>query len=260
MMRRALWAYAACIILWLVLPTLVIVPMSFNDSVSFNFPPKGFSLQWYEKFFTDPSWLKALSASIQVALLTTVVSTVVGVMAALGLAKFRFRGRSVLENTFLLPLIIPGIVLAVGVYSIFLRLGMLGTLLGFVLAHTVLALPLVIINVLASLQGMNPQFEHAAAILGANRWVAFRTVTMPLIAPGVAAGALFAFVTSFDEVVLSLFIQSPHLQTLPVKIYSSVTDSNDPTVAAIAVIMMLVSVAVIAIAQMATKKRKRVAA
>ena len=259
-LKRLLGAFAIIIILWLILPTLVIVPMSFNEASSFNFPPKGFSTRWYENFFTDPTWLRALSSSLQVAAITMIVATTVGVLASLGLSKVKFRGKGLLEGYFLLPLIVPGIVLAVGLYSLFLRLNLLGTLPGFVLAHTIVALPLVITNVMASLQGLDPRLEQASASLGAGRIRTFFSITLPLIAPGVTAGALFAFVISFDEVILSLFIQSPSLQTLPVKIFNSVTQSNDPTVAAVAVITMVTSVVVMLTAQFATKKRKRVAA
>ncbi|RGE23284.1 ABC transporter permease [Leucobacter sp. wl10] len=255
--KRLLGVFAVLIVLWLILPTLVIVPMSFNEAPSFNFPPKGFSTRWYENFFTDPSWVRSLLSSLQVALLTMLVATTVGVLAALGLSKLRFRGKGLLEGYFLLPLIVPGIVLAVGLYSLFLRMDLLGTLPGFVLAHTIVSMPLVITNVMASLQGMDPRLEQASASLGAGRTRTFFSITLPLIAPGVTAGALFAFVTSFDEVILSLFIQSPTLQTLPVKIFNSTTQTNDPTVAAVAVITMLTSVVVMLIAQLATRKRKR---
>ena len=255
--KRLLGAFAVIIVIWLILPTLVILPMSFNDASSFNFPPKGFSTRWYENFFTDASWLKSLAASIQVAILTMIVATTVGVLASLGLSKVKFRGKGLMEGYFLLPLIVPGIVLAVGLYSLFLRLDLLGTLPGFVLAHTIVAMPLVITNVMASLQGLDPRLEQASASLGAGRIQTFFSITLPLIAPGVTAGALFAFVTSFDEVILSLFIQSPSLQTLPVKIFNSVTQTNDPTVAAVAVITMFTSVIVMLVAQFATRKRKR---
>lgn len=258
--KRLLGVFAIIIIIWLVLPTLVIVPMSFNEAPSFNFPPKGFSTRWYENFFTDASWMKALGSSLQVAVLTTIVATTVGVLASLGLSKVKFRGKSLVEGYFLLPMIVPGIVLAVGLYSLFLRMNLLGTLPGFVLAHTIVAMPLVITNVMASLAGFDTRLEQASASLGAGRMRTFFSITLPLIAPGVTAGALFAFVTSFDEVILSLFIQSPSLQTLPVKIYNSVTQTNDPTVAAVAVLTMVVSVVVMLSAQFATRKRKRVAA
>lgn len=255
-LKAFLWAFAVIIIVWLVLPTLVIVPISFNAAPSLDFPPKGWSLRWYENFFTDPTWLAALGNTIQIALLTTVFATALGVLAALGLSKLKFKGKALLENYFLMPMIVPGIVIAIGLYSLFLKMGLLGTIMGFVFAHTVLALPLVIVNVLASLQGVDPRLEQASASLGAGRARTFFSVTLPLIVPGVTAGALFAFVTSFDEIVLSLFIQSPALQTLPVKIFTSMTQTTDPTVAAVAVITMLTSVVIILGMQLMSKRTK----
>lgn len=257
MFKKLLGVFAVIIIVWLIVPTLIIVPMSFNSVSSFNFPPQGFSLQWYENFFTDASWLRSLFASLRVALVTMIVATTVGVLASLGLSRLKFRGKGLLEGYFLLPMIVPGIVLAIGLYSLFLRLNLLGTLWGFVLAHTVLAMPLVITNVMASLSGFDRNLELASASLGAGKVRTFFSVTLPLIAPGVTAGALFAFVTSLDEVIVSLFIQSPQLQTLPVKIYNSVTQTNDPTVAAVAVITMITSVVVMLIAQFASRRKKR---
>ena len=255
-MKAFLWVFAVLIIAWLVLPTLVIVPISFNDAASLNFPPKGWSLRWYENFFTDASWLEALGNTVQIALLTTALATSLGVLAALGLSKLKFKGKGLLENYFLMPMIVPGIVIAIGLYSMFLRLGLLGTVAGFVFAHTVLALPLVIVNVMASLQGVDPRFEQAAASLGASRARTFFSVTLPLIIPGVTAGALFAFVTSFDEIILSLFIQDPFLQTLPVKIFSTITQTTDPTVAAVAVITMLTSIVIIIGLQFVGRRRR----
>uniref|UniRef100_UPI0030176644 ABC transporter permease n=1 Tax=Leucobacter sp. USHLN153 TaxID=3081268 RepID=UPI0030176644 len=187
--KRLLGVFSVLIVIWLIVPTLVIIPMSFNSAPSFNFPPKGFSTQWYENFFTDTSWLKALASSLQVAVLTMIVATVIGVLAALGLSKVRFRGKGLVEGFFLLPLIVPAVVLAVGLYSLFLRLDLLGTLPGFVLAHTIVSMPLVITNVMASLQGLDPRLEQASASLGAGRLRTFFSVVLPLIAPGVTAGA-----------------------------------------------------------------------
>jgi putative spermidine/putrescine transport system permease protein len=147
---------------------------------------------------------------------------------------------------------------AIGLYAMFLRLNLLGTTLGFVVAHSVLALPFVIIPVSASLQGFDRRLEDAAAICGAGRWTVFRTVTLPIVAPGVMSGALFAFATSFDEVVLSLFIQSPYLQTLPVRMYSSVTRDTDPTIAAAATLILALTTALTIIASIYAIRRNRV--
>lgn len=262
-LRRLLVGFAVVVILWLIVPTLVIVPMSFNSQQSFNFPPQGFSFRWYEHFFTNAVWLQALGNSVMIAVLSAILATVLGVLAALGLMRLKKRVRGILENLFLAPMIVPGIVLAIGLYSIYLRLQQttgflwLGTVQGFVFAHVVIAFPLVVTNVMASLQGLDSRLEDAASSLGATRGTTFFTVTLPLILPGVTAGALFAFVTSFDEIILSLFIQTPMMQTLPVQLFNSVRQSNDPTVAAVSVITMLVSLIILFAAQMAARPRNR---
>lgn len=261
-LKRILIAFAVIMVAWLLLPTLVIIPISLNDQASFNFPPKGLSLQWYEEFFTNKLWLQSLGQSFLIAILTAIIATVAGVLAALGLNSMRSRARGFFENLFLAPMIVPGIVLAIGLYSVYLRLQQttgflwLGTVQGFVFAHTIIALPLVITNVMASLQGLDGRLSQASSSLGASKVETFFLVTLPLIVPGVTAGALFAFVTSFDEVILAIFIQSPNLQTLPVRLYNSVTQSTDPTVAAVAVVTMALSLVVMLIAQQASKPRK----
>lgn len=261
-LHRILAVFTVLVIAWLIVPTLIIVPMSFNEQRSFNFPPQGFSWQWYENFFTNPVWLAALGNSVAIAVVSAVVATILGVLASLGLMRLRPRVRGVFENLFLAPMIVPGIVLAIGLYSLYLRLQSttgflwLGTVQGFVFAHVVIAFPLVVTNVMASLQGMDVRLEQAASSLGATRSTTFFTVTLPLILPGVTAGALFAFVTSFDEIILSLFIQTPTLQTLPVMLFNSVRQSNDPTVAAVAVVTMLVSLIILLVAQRAARPRK----
>jgi len=255
--KAALSVFSMLVLAWLILPTLVLVPISFSETASFNFPAKGFSLQWYENFFTDISWVRSLLLSLQVAVLVTIISTVAGTLAAFGIWKMKARGRALVEGYLLTPMMIPGIILAVGLYSVFLKLGLLGTVPGFVLAHTVLALPFVVVNVLTSLEGMDSRLELAAASLGASRPVTFVRIVLPLIVPGVSAGALFAFDTSFDEVIVSLFIQSPGLQTLPVKVFRSVTQDTDPTVAAVSVIVTVFSIVVVSVAQLRFLNKKR---
>lgn len=256
-LKTVLSIVSVLVIAWLILPTLVLVPISFSETASFNFPAKGFSLQWYENFFTDLTWIRSLLLSLQVGILATLIATVAGTLAAFGLSKMRIRGRAIFEGYLLTPMMIPGIVLAVGLYAVFLQFGLLGTVPGFVLAHTVLALPFVIVNVLTSLEGLDSRLELAAASLGASRSYTFFKIVLPLIAPGVGAGALFAFVTSFDEVIVSLFIQSPGLQTLPVKVFRSVTQDTDPTVAAVSVIVTVFSILVVTVAQLRFVNKKR---
>jgi putative spermidine/putrescine transport system permease protein len=256
--RALLLVFCGLVATWLVAPSLIVIPLSFTDRPSFVFPPTGWSTQWYVNFFTDPSWLWSLEASIRVGLLVAVVATICGTAAAVAFSRTRFFGDQGLRALLLSPMIVPVIVVSIGIYAIYLRLNLLGTTLGFVVAHSVLALPFVIIPVSASLQGFDRRLEDAAAICGASKWTTFRTITLPQVAPGVLSGALFAFATSFDEVVLSLFIQSPYLQTLPVRMYSSVTRDTDPTIAAAATVILALTTALTILASIFAIRRNRV--
>ena len=224
--------------IWLVAPTLVVVPMSFNENKSLAFPPQGFSWQWYQNFATNPDWSNAFLNSLKVASIVAVLATVLGTLAAFGLDRMKARPANLLRMLMLTPMVVPGVVLAIGIYAVYLDTHLVGTLLGFVLAHTVLALPFVLIAVSASLEVFDRRLETAAASLGAGALTTFRTVTLPLILPGMLSGLLFAFATSFDEIVVSLFITNPYLKTLPVQIFSSITRDADPTVAAVGTILL----------------------
>lgn len=252
-----LWAFAGVLAVWLIAPTLVVIPLSFTDKPSLVFPPSGYSMRWYESFFTDRAWLLALANSFLVAGLVVVLASVAGTMAAIALSKMRERKTAgVITLGLLAPMVVPGIITAIGIYAIFLRANLLGTLFGFVTAHTVLALPFVIISVSASLRGFDTRLELASSSLGAHPVTTFFKVTLPLVLPGIISGALFAFVTSFDEVVISLFIKSPYLQTLPVLMYQSVTRDTDPTLAAAATMILILTTAIVTIG-LAVIGRKR---
>jgi len=230
----------ACLLvaIWLVAPTLVVVPMSFNANKSLAFPPQGFSWQWYQNFATSPEWSTSFLNSLKVASLVAVLATVLGTLAAFGLDRMKARPANLLRMLMLTPMVVPGVVLAIGIYAVYLDTHLVGTMLGFVLAHTILALPFVLIAVSASLEVFDRRLETAAASLGAGALTTFRTVTLPLILPGILSGLLFAFATSFDEIVVSLFITNPYLKTLPVQIFSSITRDADPTVAAVGTILL----------------------
>ncbi|RUW00259.1 MULTISPECIES: ABC transporter permease [unclassified Mesorhizobium] len=224
--------------IWLVAPTLVVVPMSFNGNKSLSFPPQGFSWQWYENFVTNPEWSTSFLNSLKVASIVAVLATVLGTLAAFGLDRMKARPANLLRMLMLTPMVVPGVVLAIGIYAVYLDARLVGTLLGFVLAHTILALPFVLIAVSANLEVFDRRLETAAASLGAGALTTFRTVTLPLILPGILSGLLFAFATSFDEIIVSLFITNPYLKTLPVQIFSSITRDADPTVAAVGTILL----------------------
>ncbi|MBK0417558.1 ABC transporter permease [Leucobacter sp. CSA1] len=229
---------ATIVALWLVAPMFIVFPISFSADASFQFPPRGWSTRWYESFFNNPQWMRALGNSAIIALLAALLATTVGTIAALAINRSKSRIASAAQTLMLTPMIVPPIIAGAGIYTFFLNSGLVGTLFGFVMVHVTLAIPLVVIAVNASLSGYDRSLELAAASLGAGRLKTFFTVTVPLIAPGVAAGAVFAFVTSFDEVIVSQFMVSPSLQTLPMMMYTSVTRTTDPTIAAAAALIL----------------------
>lgn len=241
---------------WMIVPTLIVIPLSFSGERSFAFPPKTWGLDNYVTFFTSPRWIDSLMMSVQLAVVVTIVSTVLGTLAALGLHRMRPRTRAGIEGAVLAPMIVPAIAVAVAVYITFLSWGLVGTLPGFVAAHTVLALPFVVVNVLAALAGLSPNLWRASAGLGASPLRTFFSVTLPLIRSGVLAGALFAFMTSFDEVVVSLFLRAPAFQTLPVQMFTSVSNELDPTIAAASTVVLVASTAILALAQLVRKRSR----
>jgi len=241
----------ACLTAFMLLaPTLVVVPLSFTAKSSFKFPPDDWSIRFYRNLFSDPEWRNGLINSFQLAIVVMIVSVVIGTVAAIGLTRGRLRTAPLFNAVFLAPMIIPGIVFAVAIYDAFLETRMVGTFHGFVIAHTVVALPFPIITITAGLRGIDRDLERAAAVQGANPLVAFARITLPLLAPSMLAGAAFAFITSFDEIVVSLFIQSTEFRTLPVKMFTSVSTESDPTIAAAATIVITFSTLLILVAQL----------
>jgi putative spermidine/putrescine transport system permease protein len=238
-------AFVGLVGLFLVVPTLVVVIISFTSASVLSFPPPGLSDRWYLKFFGDDLWTRAASTSLMVGGLTMVLATVLGTLAAIGLVRGRFPGRPAVVALILSPLIAPSVVVALGMYVVYVRVGLTGTLLGMVLAHTALAFPFVVVNVAASLRILDETIEFAARGLGAGPVYTFFRITRPLILPGVVAGALFAFITSWDEVVVALFQSTPLLQTLPVVIWAQIRSDVDPTVAAASTMVSVISLVVL---------------
>ena len=246
-MKRRLWAwigntYAVSLLGLLVMPMVLIVPMSFSNTTYLIFPPQGFSLRAYEQVFFNETWIQAGILSVQLGLSTVVSATVLGSLAALGLDRLRFPGKDLLRWWILSPMIIPIMVIAIGIYYVWAQFHLVNTFAGLLIAHTVLALPFVTVSVLAVLQGLDRRLELAALSLGANRWNVLRFVTLPLIWPGIATGGLFAFVISFDELVLALFLTGPDTITLPIKLWDGIRYQVDPAVAAVATLMMVMEI------------------
>ncbi len=246
--RLLLLAVGSLTVFFLVAPTLVIVPMSFTATESLTFPPEGFSVRWYSKMITDPQWTGGFANSALVALLTMVFSTVLGTLAALGIVRGRFPGRNSVYALILSPLIVPVIIIAIGMFSLYVRWKVTGSPVGLVLAHTALAVPFVIVNVGTSLRTMDRNLELAAMNLGANLSRTFLRITFPIILPGVVAGALFAFLTSWDEVVVSIFLTTTRFRTLPVEMWEQVRQAVDPTVAAVSTTLLVVTTTLLLLA------------
>lgn len=253
---RLLRAFCVVVGILLVAPTLVVIPMAFTSARTFEFPPPGFSMQWFEEFFTDPAWMESALLSLQVAAVVTVLATVLGTLAAFALVRGRGRWRVPAQSFLMAPIIVPGVITAIGVYAVFLSWGLTETFAGFVFAHLVLAIPLVITPVSASLQTLDRRLEQAAANLGATPAATFGQVTLPLIMPAMLTGALFAFLTSFDEAIISLFLSGPFNRTLPVQLYQSVTSSLTPTIAAASTLIIVLTTSLLFIAAIIASRRR----
>jgi putative spermidine/putrescine transport system permease protein len=244
--RRLLGGFCAAVSVFLVAPTLVLVPMSFSSGRTLAFPPPGFSLRWYENLFGEPVWRFASLTSVRVAMLTAILATALGTAAAFGLERGRFGGRRVVNALILSPMIVPLIIVAIGMYAVFVGWGLLGSVAGLVIGHTVLALPLVVVNVVAGLRTMDRDLETASLSLGASPLRTFWHVTLPALLPGILAGALFAFITSWDEVVVAIFLTSPLVNTLPALMWEQVNTEIDPTVAAAANVLTVLTTTLLA--------------
>ena len=227
------------ILLYLVAPVIVVVATAFTTTAYPVFPPQGFTLQWFERFLGMPEFTEAIRRSALLAFSSTVVATVLGTFSALSLARYRFRGREAISAFMLSPILFPTIVFGLALLVFYSRVGLSGSFAGLVIAHSVLTTPFVIRLVMASLAEFDPAVEEASRNLGAGWWRTFLQVTLPLIRPGVLAGAVFAFIISFDELVVTLFLAGPDMTTLPVRIYTYVEFSSDPTISAISTMLIV---------------------
>ena len=242
--------------LYFILPTIIVIPLSFSAGNNFQFPPQELSLRWYQNFFTNPIWLSSLGNSLLVALLAALLATIVGTAAAVGLSRLTGRLAGFARALLMISMVTPAIVIAVAVYISFLQWHLTGTLMGYVLAHAALGVPFVLVSVTTALGGFDPKLLRASASLGASPVRSFLRVTMPLISRGIITGAIFAFVTSFDEVVIALFLRSPTFQTLPVQMYNSVTYELDPTISASSSLVVVVVTLIFLVPQLVGNRKK----
>lgn len=253
-MRPVLYGTGGLTLVFLVLPIVVVLPLGFSASPYLEFPPAGFSFQWYARYFASAKWMAATLLSMEIALGTTTLALALGIPAAFGLVRRPFPGKGLLLAFFMAPIIVPYIITAIAVYFLFVRLGLVGNPLGLLVAHTLLAVPKVVVIVAAALKGFDRTLERASLSLGAGPWTTFWRVTYPGIRPAVVTAALFAFLTSFDELILSMFITGPSTVTLPKLMWDAVRLEIDPTIAAAS--SLLIGVAVLILGTMEALRRK----
>ena len=229
----------ALIIAFLCLPSFFVIPVSFTAGNFIEFPPQGFSLRWYALYFDAPDWIAATVRSFVVALLTGAAATVLGTAAAFVLVRQRITGRGIVLGLILAPLVLPRIIIAVGLFYLYARIGLVGTVLGLVIGHTILAVPYVVITVMAVLKTYDERLDQAAWSLGASKWRTLVHITLPQIRGGILAGFLFAFITSFDELTISLFVTGGSTSTLPRRMWNDLLLQVNPTLAAVSTIVLL---------------------
>ncbi|MDA9436925.1 ABC transporter permease [Bradyrhizobium sp. CCBAU 51627] len=245
------------VILFLIGPILTVLPLSFNSIPFFAYPMQGFTLRWYQEFFLAERWQTGLHNSVFIAISVTLLSTILGTLAALGLSRPHFPCRAAVTSILISPMIVPVIITAVAVYFFYADVGLLNSYIGLILAHTTLATPFVVITVTATLIGFDHSLTRAAAGLGAPPITVFYKITLPLIFPGMISGALLAFLTSFDEVVVALFVAGPEQRTLPKVMFAGVREYLSPTIIAAATVLIVFSIAMLAAIELLRRRSER---
>ncbi len=254
----ALGIFAGMVLVFLVIPTIIVVPMSFTETHYLAFPPEGFSLQWHKEFFTDKRWVEPTVFSLKLASLTTIVSLIIGTMASLALVRGIIPGKRVVHLFFLSPMMVPLIVTAFAVYGMFANFRLIGTLPGLVIAHTIIGVPYAILVITANLYRFDASLELAARNLGASAFKTFMSVTLPLIKPGIIAAGVFCFIESLDELVLVLFLVGTTKMTLPLRMFSEITFRIAPTVAAASTVFIVAAIGTIIALSFIEKKEKSI--
>jgi putative spermidine/putrescine transport system permease protein len=252
------------IFVFLIAPILVFIPLSFNAQPYFTytremltFDPAGYSLRWYQDFFGSRSWITSIRNSFFIAFFATLIATTLGTLAALGLSRRHMPFRGLIMGLLISPMIVPLIISAAGMFFFYSSIGLAGTFPGVILAHAALGTPFVVITVTATLVGYDHSLSRAAASLGANATTTFRKITLPLILPGVISGGLFAFITSFDEIVIVLFVAGVEQRTIPREMWSGIRESISPTILAAATVLVLMSIALLTTVELLRRRTER---
>jgi putative spermidine/putrescine transport system permease protein len=243
---RLLRLYVAAMCVWLLAPIVIVVILAFSGDGYLRFPPTSFSLQWFDRFFGNLQWQRALLSSLIIGAIACIVSTTIGFFSAYAFLRTDFRGKKLLLSLMLTPVIVPSIITAIAMYYFAGRLGLIGNYLWLGLCHAVIAMPIVLLILLSALHAVDPNLERAALGLGASRIRVFCSVVLPIVLPGVLSAALFAFLASFDELLISLFLAGVRAQTLPVRIWNSLNLQVEPTIAAVSAFLIAITTLIIA--------------
>ncbi|MCQ2006243.1 ABC transporter permease [Rhizobium sp. NRK18] len=252
-----LYGFVALILAWLIIPILIILPMSFSGARFLAFPPPSWSLRWYQEYLTSASWMQATRVSLTVAVCASIIATVIGTAAAYALNLTQSRLVKSMQALLLLPLIVPIVITAVGVFLVYAQVGLLATMTGLILANVMLGLPYVVTSVLVGLRKFDHTQEMVSRSLGMNRWRTFFAVTLPQIRPSVISGLLFAFISALDETVVSLFISGGQYQTLTKKMFTALRDEIDPTIASISSMLTAISFILLMLAALNARTAER---
>lgn len=253
--RKIIFAlFCGAVLLYLVLPILIVAPMSFSSARFLTFPPPSLSLRWYREYFDNPAWMQATLVTLTVALCTVLIATPLGVAAAYAISQSKLRLMRIVHGTLLLPLMVPIIITAVGIFFVYAKVGLIATMTGLVLANVMLGLPYVVISVVAGLHSFDMTQEMVARSLGMNRLRSFFAVTLPQIKASVIAGGIFAFISAMDETIVAIFISGGQYQPLTKRMFTALRDEIDPTIAAISTLMTATSFMLVLIASTRRKK------
>ena len=256
---QRLWLYIVCgaICFLLVAPSLLVIPMSFSESQLLEFPPREYSLRWFHSYLDSIEWREATAVSFIAAICTVLFATPVGTMAAYGLHVSGTRWAALVQLALTMPLMVPVILTGIAIFFMYAKLELNNTITGIVIAHSMLALPFVVVMVTAGLKSYDMNQERVARSLGASRLRAFMTVTLPQIRTSIISGALFAFITSFDEVVAVLFLAGPEQRTIPRQMYSGIREQISPTILAVATILVIISIMLLTTLELLRRRSER---
>lgn len=238
---RSLGFYVTVASMLLLAPIVIVIVLSFGDSSYLRFPPQGFSLRWFEAFFGDPRWQRSLLSSLVIGMIACTVATVLGFGAAYALVRGKLRRKKLILSLMLMPMIIPHVITAISLYFVSAPFKLVGNVVWLGICHAVVALPVVLLILLSALQGVDLNLERAALSLGCSRFQVFTRVVIPLSLPGIVSAALFAFLTSFDELIISLFLAGVKSETLPVRIWNSLHLQVEPVIAAVSAFLIAVT-------------------